>query len=97
MDIQGLNRLRFTPEQKPSLARNKKTLNFRAKLTKQLGTATTLFLIMKLGEKQQRPDIENRGEEVSLKRLVQEANSFEMFLIEYLQCEWLLKSRDLNI
>lgn len=50
MDIQGLNRLRFTPEQKPSLGRNKKTLNFRAKLTKYLGTATTLFLIMKLGE-----------------------------------------------
>ena len=50
MDIQGFNRLRFTPEQKPSLGRNKKTLNFRAKLTKQQGTATTLFLIMKLGK-----------------------------------------------
>ena len=25
MDIQGLNRLRFTPEQKPSLGRNKRT------------------------------------------------------------------------
>lgn len=33
MDIQRFDRLRFTPEQKPSSGRNKRTLNLRTKLT----------------------------------------------------------------
>lgn len=48
MDIQGLRRQKFPPKHKLSSGKNKRTLNLRTKLTKQLETTTTLFLIVKL-------------------------------------------------